>query len=450
MVILGAGESGTGAALLAKAKGHKVFVSDLGEIKGEFIKELRQAGIDFEQGQHTEDKILAATEVVKSPGIPENAPLIQKIRRAGIPVMSEIAFAGRYTDAKLIGITGTNGKTTTSLLTYHLLKEAGYHVGLAGNVGKSFARQVLENDFDWYVLELSSFQLDDTHELKLDMAVLLNITPDHLDRYQRDFEKYIASKMHIFQLVRPKGHAIYWQDDANIGKNISKATSGLQVHPFSLSRDAAGITFIQNNRLFFTPLTHEVSVPRTGISIKGQHNLLNAAAAGITALLADIDEDQLKKALGNFKNAAHRLEWVGTISDVQYFNDSKATNVHSVFYALEAFDQPVIWIAGGVDKGNDYSLIEVLAKEKVKALICLGKDNSKLIKAFDEAIPVIRETDDLIMAVRMAKSLAEAGDVVLLSPACASFDLFKNYEDRGIQFTEAVKKLKGEKLEARS
>lgn len=439
LTILGGGESGIGAALLGKAKGYTVFVSDFGAVQSNYAKELVDAGIEFEQNQHSEERILSSDLIIKSPGIPESVPIVKKLRGNGNLIISEIEFAGRYTDAKLIGITGTNGKTTTALLTYHLLKEGGLNVGLAGNVGQSFAKQVLQETFDWYVLELSSFQLDDTYELKLDIAVLTNITPDHLDRYDQDFDKYIASKMRVFHLVHLGGDAVFWLDDPSVGKSILRQVSNdLNVFPFSLSRDAAGISFIQNDRLFYVPKNFEVSAPRADISIRGLHNMLNAAAAGTIALLAGVDGADLVRGLSNFRNAPHRLESVRKLDDVEYINDSKATNVDAVFYALDAFDTPIVWIAGGVDKGNEYNLLEALAQEKVKALICLGKDNSKLITAFENLVPVVKSTDDLIAAVRMAKELASPGDTVLMSPACASFDLFDNYKDRGEKFKESV------------
>lgn len=437
LTILGGGESGIGAALLAKAKGYEVFVSDFGKIKSSYQVDLQRAGIAFEEGKHSEKRILKSDLVIKSPGIPDKAPLVRALRDNGNLIISEIEFASKYTAAKLIGITGTNGKTTTAMLTYHLLKEGGFNVGLAGNIGQSFARQVLEHNHDWYVLELSSFQLDDSYELKLDIAVLLNVTPDHLDRYDYDFEKYLASKMRIFELLHPGGDAIYWMDDPHIGKNITEFTRDLSVHTYTLSRDAAEISFIQNDRLFCVP-DIEVSAPRAGISIKGFHNLLNATAAGNAALLAGVKADDLIRALGTFKNAPHRLEPVRILEQVEYINDSKATNVDSVYYALGAFDTPIVWIAGGIDKGNDYSLIEALVQDKVKALICLGKDNSKLWTAFENMVPVVKATNDLIKAVRMAKELAQPGDTVLMSPACASFDLFNSYEDRGEQYKKAV------------
>lgn len=438
LTILGAGESGIGAALLGKAKGYSVFVSDYGSIKSEFKSELQEAGIDFEEGRHSEQRILQSDLVVKSPGIPDTVDIVKKLRDQGNLIISEIELAAKYTDAKLIGITGTNGKTTTTLLTYHIMKEAGLNVGVAGNVGKSFARQVLTHNYDWYVLELSSFQLDDTYETKLEIGMLLNITPDHLDRYEYDLEKYIASKMRIFHLVHLGRHAVYWQDDPLLEGGVVEATCELNVHPFSLSGDAAEISHLQNDRLFYVPNDFEVLAPRADISIKGLHNMQNALAAGNAALLAGVSPEDLLHGLKTFKNTAHRLESVRELEGVEYINDSKATNLDSVKYALDAFDTPIVWIAGGVDKGNDYSLVEALVQQRVKALICLGKDNSKLITSFENIVPVVKTTDDLIIAVRWAKELANEGDTVLLSPACASFDLFKNYEDRGDQFKKAV------------
>lgn len=438
LTVLGGGESGIGAALLGKAQGYDVFVSDLGTIKAGYKADLQRAGIPFEEGGHSEKKILKSDLVIKSPGIPDKAPLVRALRNNGNLIISEIELASRFTRARLIGITGTNGKTTTAMLTYHLLKEGGLNVGLAGNVGQSFARQVLEEDFDWYVLELSSFQLDDSYEMKLDIAVLLNVTPDHLDRYDNDFEKYLHAKLRIFQMVKVGGDAIYWMDDPAIQENITEFTRGLSVHPYSLGRDAADIIYKQNDRLFCVPDSIEISAPRAGISIKGFHNMLNASAAGQAALLAGVKGEDMVRALGTFKNAPHRLEPVRYIDEVAYINDSKATNVDSVYYALGAFDTPIVWIAGGIDKGNDYGLIEALVQERVRALICLGKDNSKLWTAFENLVPEVKATDDLIKAVRMAKDIAKPGDTVLLSPACSSFDLFKNYIDRGEQFKKAV------------
>lgn len=438
---MGAGESGIGAALLGQAKGYDVFVSDFGTIKSEYKSELEQAGINFEEGKHTESTILKSDLVVKSPGIPDTVSIIQKLKAQGSLIISEIEFAAKYTAAKLIGITGTNGKTTTALLTYHILKTGGLNVGLAGNVGKSFARQVLAHDFDWYVLEISSFQLDDTYETRLEIGILLNITPDHLDRYENDFQKYIASKMRIFHLVHLGRHAVYWQDNPYIGEGVAKATRGLDVHPFSLSGDAAEISHLLNDRLFYVPNDFEISAPRADISIKGLHNMQNALAAGNAALLAGVTTDALLKGLKTFKNTEHRLESVRKLNDVEYINDSKATNLDSVRYALDAFDTPIVWIAGGIDKGNDYSLVEAVAQEKVKALICLGKDNSKLITSFENIVPIVKTTADLLKAVRWAKELAEPGDTVLLAPACSSFDLFNNYKDRGEQFKKAVLEL---------
>ena len=438
LTILGAAESGVGASLLGKVRGYDVFVSDSGLISAVYKEELITHGIDFEEGAHTEERILKSDLVIKSPGIPETAPIIRSLRNKGKLIVSEIEFASKYTQAKLIGITGTNGKTTTAMLTYHLLKTAGFNVGLAGNVGHSFARQVLLGRFEWYVLELSSFQLDDTYELKLETGVLLNISPDHLDRYDNNFQKYIASKMRIFQLIHPGGHAIYWQDDIHIRESIFQATYGLNRHPFSLNGNATGITHLQNDSLFYCHNGMEYTVSKADSVIRGQHNMLNAMAAGNAALLAGIDQSSLLGGLSTFKNAAHRLEPIRTVDEVAYVNDSKATNLDSVKYALDAFDTSIVWIAGGIDKGNDYRFVESLVRDKVKALICLGKDNTKLIGAFEQIVPVIESTDAVDKAVRYASELANPGDTVLLSPACSSFDLFKNYQDRGDKFKEAV------------
>ena len=444
LTILGAGESGIGAALLAKAKDYEVFVSDFGDIAPYYRQQLVSAEIDFEERGHSEQRILKSDLVVKSPGIPETAPIIKALRAAGNLIISEIEFAAKYTGAKLIGITGTNGKTTTTLLTCHLLKEAGFNAGAAGNLGHSFARQVLEHDFDWYVLELSSFQLDDSYDLKLDIAVLLNVTPDHLDRYDHDFEKYRASKMRIFQIVKPGGDAIFYKGNPAVRANIGSVSKGLNVHSFSIGRDVADIAYIQNDRLFYDAKGAELSVPAADISIKGLHNMLNAAAAGSAALLAGASPKALRRGLKRFRNAPNRLERVCSLDGVNYINDSKATNVDAVYFALEAMGNPVVWIAGGVDKGNDYRLLDTLVQEKVRALICLGKDNSRLRAAFENLVPEVKATDDVMKAVRMAQELAKPGDTVLLAPACASFDLFVNYEDRGDQFKQAVLNLRVE------
>jgi UDP-N-acetylmuramoylalanine--D-glutamate ligase len=448
IVILGAAESGVGAALLAQTKGHTVFVSDRGAIQPEYKAQLTQAGIAFEENQHTLDKILQADEVVKSPGIPEKEPVIQALRDKGIPIISEIELAGRYTKAKCICITGTNGKTTTTLLIYHLLKEAGLNVGLAGNVGYSLAEQVIEDTFDYYVVELSSFQLDDTHDFQPWIAILLNITPDHLDRYGYSLEQYAKAKLRIVRNQDSDGTFIYNADDENIQRHFKSALRPVHQMPFSLhfrpgTHLAAYYQAEDLMRLDLLPgyysNTEEVSTANSPLI--GQHNRQNMLAAVITARVAGLTRPQIESALATFQNADHRLQLVGEINGVRYINDSKATNVEAAWYALDGIQQPIIWIAGGTDKGNDYSSLLGLAERRVKALICLGIDNAKLRTSFDSVVPHVEETQSMVDAVARAAALASPGDVVLLSPCCASFDLFKNYEDRGQQFAAAVAEL---------
>ncbi|GAB3841547.1 UDP-N-acetylmuramoyl-L-alanine--D-glutamate ligase [Hymenobacter jeollabukensis] len=448
LVILGSGESGVGAALLGQAKGYNVFVSDGGALKPAYKDKLTQAGIRFEEGTHTLEEILAADEIVKSPGIPEKAPVMQAVREKGIKVMSEIDLASRYTRAQSIAITGTNGKTTTTLLTYHLLKEAGYNVGLAGNVGHSFAEQVIEDTFDWFVLELSSFQLDDTYDYTPTVAVLLNITPDHLDRYHYRIEEYAQAKLRITRNLDSNSYFVYNADDRLIQQEYQSVFVDTNDLPFSLHqrpdiRCAARYVSETTLRLDVPQVQDEgpedVSIARSPLI--GQHNRQNMAAAILAARVAGLSVEQLEAALPSFSNAAHRLQPVGEINGVPFINDSKATNVEAAWYALDGVKAPLVWIAGGTDKGNDYSTLLPLAREKVKALICLGVDNAKLRAAFDGVVPVVEETQDVREAVRRAAVLAQPGDVVLLSPACASFDLFKNYEDRGRQFAHAVGEL---------
>ncbi|MBL0740136.1 UDP-N-acetylmuramoyl-L-alanine--D-glutamate ligase [Chryseolinea lacunae] len=443
IVILGGGESGTGAALLAKANGFDVFVSDMGPIKEKYTAELEKENIAFETGGHTEAKILNANYIIKSPGIPDKAPMIKAAKVAGIPVIDEIEFASQYTDAKIIAITGTNGKTTTTLLTYHLMKEAGFNVGLAGNVGTSMARQVARDAFDWYVLELSSFQLDGTKTFSPDIAVLLNITPDHLDRYEYEMKNYVESKFQIIRKMQPSQHFIYYSDDAVIAAEMKGRSVKPQQIPVSLKASSAAPVFFDGEKMNFK-LKNSFSIAQSDTTLKGPHNLINTMAAVTSVTLAGATLDSVKKGLKTFKNAPHRLESVAVIRGVEFVNDSKATNVDSVVYGLGSYKGPLIWIAGGVDKGNDYSLIEEQVKEKVKALICLGKDNEKLKQFFGKTVKRIDETQSVKDLVQKALVMAEAGDVVLLSPACASFDLFKNYEDRGDQFRQAVLDLKKE------
>lgn len=441
LVILGGGESGVGAALLAKNKGLDVFLSDRGALREGYRTVLRDSGIPFEERQHTEEYILQATEVVKSPGIPDSAPLVQQLRAKNIPIISEIEFAARYTNAKLIGITGSNGKTTTTLLLYHLLKVAGLNVGIAGNIGDSFAKQVIEDTFDYYVLELSSFQLDNMFQTKLNTAILLNITPDHLDRYSYNFQNYVNSKFRILQNMTSIDDFIFFIDDSTIAGELTKKPVQVNYLPISLKSVATSAGYFANNQLTTIYKGQHFQIDTKGLPLKGKHNAVNMLAAILAAQSIGIDLEKLTEGLNTFQNAAHRLEPAGKVNGIEFINDSKATNVDSVYYALESMVAPIIWIAGGEDKGNDYNQLNGLARDKVKALICLGQDNRKLIAHFTGIVPTLYETQDIMNAVRHAFMLAEAGDVVLLSPACASFDLFRNYQDRGEQFKQAVKQI---------
>jgi len=441
ITVIGGAESGIGAAVLAKQKGFEVFVSDSGKIRDDYKKMLEQHAIEFEEGGHTAKKILTSQEVIKSPGVPEKSEIIRQVREAGIHVISEIEFAGRYTTAKIIGVTGTNGKTTTTLLIYHLLKKAGMNVGLGGNIGKSFAMQVADQHFDYYVLELSSFQLDDMYDFKCDVAVLTNITPDHLDRYDYKLENYVMSKFRIAHNMSSSEAFIYCADDAITTEYLPEAHIRAHAYPFSIKKKLTEGAWLENdtiqiqtNKNQFTMLIHE-------LALQGKHNLYNSMAAGITARIFDIRKEVIREGLSDFHNAEHRLEFVTTVHGIDFVNDSKATNVNSTWYALESFQKPVILILGGVDKGNDYSQLEDLVKEKVKAIVCLGKDNKKIIKAFGKIVPALVETSSAEQAVAEAYQLGKKGDVVLLSPACSSFDLFENYEDRGRQFKKAVRSL---------
>lgn len=448
IVILGAAESGVGAALLAQAKGHTVFVSDRGAIQPDYKAKLTQAGIEFEENQHSLPRILQADEVVKSPGIPEKAAVIKALREQKTSIISEIEFASRYTQARYIAITGTNGKTTTTLLTYHLLKEAGLNVGLAGNIGYSLAEQVIENKFDYYVLELSSFQLDDTEHFQPWIAVLLNITPDHLDRYEYSLEAYARAKLRIVRNQDSSGTFIYNADDENIQRYFFAALRPVHQMPFSLHYRTdyqLGGYYKQENQVcldllpgYYSP-TELISTANSPLI--GEHNRQNVLAAVLAARVAGVSATAIEQALGSFRNADHRLQLVRKLADVEYINDSKATNVEAAWYALDGIKSPIVWIAGGTDKGNDYATIQPLAEQKVKALICLGVDNAKLRAAFGSTVPHLEETQSMADAVRRAAALAAPGDVVLLSPCCASFDLFKNYEDRGRQFAAAVQAL---------
>ncbi|MBN8696633.1 MAG: UDP-N-acetylmuramoyl-L-alanine--D-glutamate ligase [Bacteroidetes bacterium] len=442
LVILGGGESGVGTAVLAQKKGYEVFLSDKGKLKDKYKDVLSKYGIQWEEEQHTEALILNATEVVKSPGIPDKVELIKKLKEKGIPVISEIEFAGRYTKAKMICITGSNGKTTTTLLTYHLLQKAGLNVGLGGNVGKSFAMQVAENEFDYYVLELSSFQLDGMYEFKADIAVLLNITPDHLDRYEYKLENYAESKFRIIQNQTKNDAFIYCIDDEVTMQTIKNKKIKAKQFPFSIKQKVEQGAYLENNQLIInTNNTNPLFMTIQELALQGKHNIYNSMAAGVTGKLVEIRKETIRESLSDFHNIDHRLEVVGNVHGIEFINDSKATNVNSTWYALESMNNPVILILGGVDKGNDYSMLNELIKEKVKAIICLGTDNKKIIKAFNGMVDTILEAHSAKEAVAQAYKLGKKGDTVLLSPACASFDLFENYEDRGTQFKQAVRAL---------
>lgn len=443
IVVLGAAESGVGAAVLAQKQGFGVFVSDFGAIKDSYKQQLTNYGIEWEEGQHTESRILAATEVVKSPGIPDSAPIIQKLMAQKTPIISELEFAARYTNAKLICITGSNGKTTTTMLCYELLRSAGYNVGLAGNVGFSFALQVAEKNFDYYVLEISSFQLDNMYKFKADVAILTNITPDHLDRYDYKFQNYIDSKFRILQNMTEADSFIYCIDDEVVAAELQKRTIVPHAYPYSVMQpQTEGGSLIDNKILISLNNKTTYSMLLEELLIKGKHNVANTMAASIAAKVVDIKDPEIKACLTSFKGVEHRIETVPfSVRGVQFINDSKATNVNSVWYALESINEPIVWIVGGKDKGNDYTPLFDLVRQKVKAIVCMGKDNSKIIEAFKDIIPVIHDTHEVNEAVRTAYNCAQKGDVVLLSPACASFDLFKNYEDRGQQFKTAVRNL---------
>lgn len=441
IVVLGAGESGTGAAILAKVKDFDVWLSDMGKIAPKYKAKLNEFQVNWEEGQHTEEKILMADEVVKSPGIPDNAPIIQKIISKNIPIISEIEFAGRYTDAKMVCITGSNGKTTTTLLTYHILQEAGLNVGLAGNVGKSLAYQVATEKHDVYVIELSSFQLDNMYEFKANIAVLMNITPDHLDRYDYKMENYVAAKFRIIRNQTDEDYFIFWQDDPIIAAQLQRLKIESRLLPFSEQHNVDTKAYLEDGELIINTTHEQVEVPKNDLALKGLHNLYNSMAAGLSATVLDIKKDVIRKALEDFEAVEHRLEYVSTINGVKYINDSKATNVNSCWYALESMQAPTVLILGGKDKGNDYTEIEQFVKDKVKAIVCLGVDNSKLHNFFEGKVPVITDAGSMQEAVEKCHNIAQPGDVVLLSPCCASFDLFKSYEDRGEQFKTQVHNL---------
>ncbi len=430
--------------MLARVKGFDVWLSDMGTIADRYKERLEQYNIAWEEGGHTEQRILDADEIIKSPGIPEDAPLIVKARAKSIPVISEIEFAGRYTDAKMVCITGSNGKTTTTMLTYYILKNAGINVGLAGNVGRSLAYQVATEHHDVYVIELSSFQLDDMFEFKANIAVLLNITPDHLDRYDHKMQNYVNAKFRIIRNQTECDSFIFWEDDPVIAAQLKTLKVESQMLPFSEFHEQGACAYTDNGNMTICPQGHEgLTMPVGELSLPGLHNLYNSMAAGLSASLLDIKKEVIRKALADFQAVEHRLEYVDTVDDVVYINDSKATNVNSCWYALESMTTKVVLILGGKDKGNDYSEIEPLVREKVSAIVCMGKDNEKIKQYFAGKVPVIADTHSVEDAVRTCAELAKAGETVLLSPCCASFDLFKSYEDRGRQFKEQVKHLKG-------
>ena len=441
VVVLGGGESGAGAAVLAKVKGFDVFLSDKGAIKDNYKSLLDRYGIEWEEGRHNEERILMADEVIKSPGIPTSAPLVQKLMELGTPIISEIEFAGRYNTAKTVCITGSNGKTTTTMLTYHILKKAGCDVALAGNVGKSFALQVATEKHDYYVIELSSFQLDNMYDFKADIAVLLNITPDHLDRYEHKFQNYIDAKMRITQNLTENDVFIYWNDDEVIQKELSKYTIKAQKKAFSLKRSEQVSAYVEDDNLQVVTSYGMLSLPLSDLSIKGTHNVYNSMAAALSASSLLIKNERIREALTDFEGVEHRLEKVAYVKNVLYINDSKATNVNSCWYALESMTTPVVLILGGTDKGNDYNEIKDLVARKVKALVFMGKDNHKLIQFFGNMNIPYKSVDSMESAVQACYDFAQKGDTVLLSPCCASFDLFNNYEHRGKLFKECVRNL---------
>lgn len=441
LVVLGGGESGVGTAILGKKQGYDVFVSDFGKIKESYKEVLIINKIAWEEEQHTEDLILNADVVMKSPGIPEKSPIVKKLIAAGVKVISEIEFAAPFTEAMTVGITGSNGKTTTTMLTYHLLKSAGLNVGLGGNIGKSFAWQVAENKFDAYVLELSSFQLDGIIDYRPDIAIITNISPDHLDRYEYRYQNYIDSKFRITMNQTESDYLIYDADDEASTEWLKSNKTKAKLIPFSLTKTFDEGASINNNKMEIKINQEEFTMETEYIALEGKHNMKNAMAASSVAKLMQIRNATIRESLSNFQGVEHRLEKVLKIQNVQYINDSKATNVNATFFALDSMNVPTVWIVGGVDKGNDYNELMSLVREKVKAIICLGVDNRKIIDAFGNVVDIMVEVNNMNDAVKTAQRLTEKGDAVLLSPACASFDLFENYEDRGKQFKQAVHNL---------
>lgn len=441
LVILGGGESGVGTAILGKQKGWEVFLSDKGSLKPHYRETLNKEGIQWEEGTHTEEKILSADVIMKSPGIPDKAPIIKKAHEKGIAVISEIEFASQYTDSLIVGITGSNGKTTTTLLTYHIFKEAGLQVGLGGNIGYSFAELVATENPPYYVLEISSFQLDGIEHFAPHIAVLLNITPDHLDRYDYKFENYINSKFRIAMNQTENDYLIYDTDDEVITQWLSTHTIKSKLIPFSIEKELPQGAFLKDNKIYIMLENQTTEIDVEEISLRGKHNIKNTMAASVAARLVNIRNNSLRESLKGFKGAPHRLEEVKVVDGVTYVNDSKATNVNSVFYALDTIKTPIVWIVGGQDKGNDYNSLLPYVHEKVRAIVCLGVDNTPIIQSFHNTIGTLVETRSMDEAVKLAQGFAQEGDTVLLSPACASFDLFKNYEERGDLFKAAVQKL---------
>ncbi len=441
IAVLGAGESGIGTAVLANKKEYQVFVSDSGTIAEKYKKVLLHHNILFEEGKHTESEIFSADLVMKSPGIPDKVKLIQELRNRSIPVISEIEFAAQYTDAGLIGITGSNGKTTTTLLTHHILKNEGLSVGVAGNVGDSFAWQVADENHKNYVLELSSFQLDGIERFAPHIAVITNISPDHLDRYDDDYKKYIESKFRITMNQTAADYLIYDADDIEIKNWLKNNTTKANLMPFSLKEIIKKGAYIKDKKIIVTTESNTFKMSITALALQGKHNVKNAMASALIAKLLDVRDETIRESLESFESVEHRMEEVLKINGVQYINDSKATNINATFYALDCMEKPTVWIVGGTDKGNDYADLLPLVREKVKAIVCLGVDNSKIIETFGNVVDFVFETAGAEEAVKVAYKLSEKGDTVLLSPACASFDLFENYEDRGRQFKEAVRQL---------
>ena len=441
IIILGGGESGVGSAILAQAKGFDVFLSDNGPLKDKYKAELDKYGIPYEENGHTDDLILAASTIIKSPGIPNTNPLVKEAAEKGIPIISEIEFAGRYTDAKMICITGSNGKTTTTSLLYHILQSAGLNVGLGGNIGQSFARQVAEKNFDYYILELSSFQLDNMYDFRANIAILLNITPDHLDRYDYEMQKYVDSKMRIIQNQTQEDVFIHWADDPIVSKEVERKAIQAQQYIFADHEGENICAYPKDKKIYIQTPKSEFVMEQDLLALTGTHNLYNSLASGIAAKVLDIKDETLRQSLSDFQGVEHRLEKVARVRGVQFINDSKATNVNSCWYALQSMKTKTVLILGGIDKGNDYTEIEELVKQKVHALVFLGTDNAKLHQFFDSKISVIEDATSMEEAVNKAYKLANEGDTVLLSPCCASFDLFKSYEDRGTQFKDCVRKL---------